>query len=246
MTPLRAVAIQHDALVGPGLLTPALTRAGFSVEQRFQECAGEDLDADLLVVLGGFMSARELDRNPFLRQEQTLLERRLGLGRPVLGLCLGAQLLALAAGGRVYPSGSGLVVGVHPIVSTPEGRRDPLFRGMGDRLEVVHWYQDAFDLPPRAIRLASSKTCPNEAFRIGNAWGLQFHPETDAASFEQWIRHAPDAVMSTGRNPDDVLRYDLWRLRAVEHRNAAMLDRLVAWIARTTVEPEPPAGPIPA
>ncbi len=246
MTALRAVAIQHDPLVGPGLIKSALIRAGYSVEQRFRECSAEDVDADLFVSLGGFMSSREFDRSPFLHEERTLIERRLGLGRPVVGLCLGAQLLALAAGGRVSANASGVVVGVHPIVTTPEGRRDPLFRGMGDRLEVVHWHEDAFDLPPRAIRLASSRTCPNEAFRIGDAWGLQFHPEVDAASFEQWIRHAPDTVTATGRDPDEVLRYDLWRLRAVEHRNAAMLERLVAWIARTTVEPEPPAGPIPA
>ncbi len=242
----RAVAIQHDSRVGPGLLAPALSRAGFQVELRFRESAPEDLDADLLIILGGFMSALEIDRHPFLRAERELLERRLGLGRPVLGICLGAQLLALAAGARVFSRPEGPVIGVHPVVTTSEGRRDPLFRGMGDRLEVVHWHTDAFELPPRAVRLASSKNSPNEAFRIGNAWGVQFHPEADAPTLEDWIRHAPDAVAASGRNADEVLRYDLWRLRAVEHRNAAMLDRLVTWIARTNLDPEPPVGPVPA
>ncbi len=154
-------------------------------------------DADAFLVMGGPMGVGDIGdpRLPFLGPECTLLADCLARGVPVVGVCLGAQLLAHAAGGRVGPLTAGepplrvREVGWGAVHHTPDRMDDPLLAGLGPAEVVLHWHGDAvLDLPPGAIRLASSVHCANQLFRIGRSHiGVQFHPEVEAADVEQWL-----------------------------------------------------------
>ena len=222
----RAVLLQHDLPVSPGALGPALTAAGFTLEHRFREVQPGDVDAELVVVLGGFMGVYEADQHAYLREELALLETRLARGRPSLGICLGAQLLAAVAGSRVHADPHGMVIDVMPVRLTPEGRAHPAFAGEGPTLEVVHWHGDTFDPVPGATALAGSERQPHEAFALGSALGVLFHPEVEPATFEAWVRTFPESLQRADRRLEDVLAQDLPRLHAAMPHTHAFLARL--------------------
>ncbi|MBZ4422766.1 type 1 glutamine amidotransferase [Myxococcus sp. RHSTA-1-4] len=240
------MVIQDELSLGLGLLEPALLKARFSVERRIHGVEAEDAHADLLVVLGGSLTTPEAEQSVFLTRVRNLLERRLADARPVLGICLGAQLLSLAGGGRIPRNRAGPLLGIAPVVPTAEGRMDSLFRGPLQRLDVVHWHEDVFELPPRSVRLASSRACANEAFRLGNAWGLLFHLQADFEQFNRWLQLAAATGKTGGRTVEEIRSYDLWRLRAVQRRNEQALDRLLGEVVRTLKANELPDGPTPA
>lgn len=228
----RAIVFVHDEAEGPVTLEPALRRAGFTVEQRVREVREGDEAADLVVVMGGPMGVYEADRFPFLAQEQGLLEKRLAAHRPNLGICLGAQLLAAAAGSKVYPGAAGKVVGVLPVTLTAEALADPLFAGIDERFEVIHWHGDTWEPVHGAVLLASTARYPQEAFRLGNSYAFQFHPELDAANFERWLRAFPLGLKQAGREVEDALSRDLPRARRAMHPNMLLVERLAEFFAR--------------
>ncbi len=164
-------------------------------------------NGDILIVMGGSMGVADAQdpRYPFLAREVALLRRVLAQKQPVLGVCLGAQLLAHAAGSRVYPNqrpGSNGVLRPLREVGFGEVRLlgsggEPALAGLPETLPVLHWHGDTFDLPATAVRLAESDACRNQAFRIGShAFGLQFHVETDAALVREWAENDSDFVRS--------------------------------------------------
>lgn len=170
-------------------MAPVLETAGYEVE--ICDVGLHDLDAidpvatPLLVVLGGPIGAHDDAAYPFLAAEVDLLARRLAAGQPTLGICLGAQVMARALGARVYPAPA-KEIGFAPIDLTPAGARSCL-SAFADH-PVLHWHGDTFDLPPGAVRLASTDVCANQAFAIGrHALGVQFHPEAGAGGFERWL-----------------------------------------------------------
>ena len=228
----RAIIIQHEDLEGPGRLAPALRRAGFVLDVRHRRVARSDENAEVVVVMGGPMGVYDADRLPFLREEKALLEARLSSGRPNLGICLGAQLLAAAAGSRVQPGAAGMVIGVLPVTLSAEALADPIFAGFEERFETVHWHGDGFDPVPGAVLLASTARYPWEAFRIRNSFGLQFHPELDEKSFREWIRCSPADLERAGRRADDVLARDVPRLAAAARANQLLLERLADFFGR--------------
>ena len=173
------LALRHVAFEDLGLLAPWLERRGHAI--RYAEAPTDDvaridpLAPDLLVVLGGPIGAYEEAQYPFLVPELRLLERRLAAGRPTLGLCLGAQLMARALGARVYP-GKAKEIGWSALSLAPAGRESCL-RHL-EATPVLHWHGDTFDLPERAVRLASTALTENQAFAWGDAaLALQFHAE---------------------------------------------------------------------
>lgn len=183
------VAVRHIHFEDLGTLEPVLRERGYEI--RYVEAPVDDLrapeiaDADLLVVLGGPIGAYDESLYPFMAAELELVRRRLDSGRPILGICLGAQVMARALGAKVYPMGV-KEIGYSPLALTREGEQSPL--AALDGAPVLHWHGDQFDIPPGAQRLASTQVGLNQAFALGpNVLGLQFHLEADAAQIERWL-----------------------------------------------------------
>ncbi len=191
-----AVAIRHVAFEDLGSFAEVLAEQGY--ELRYLEAGWDSLAAidplapDLLVILGGPIGAYEDDLYPFLNTELGLIERRLAARKPLLGICLGAQLMARALGAKVYPGKAGKEIGWEPLILTEAGRNGPLRHLAAEMTPVLHWHGDTFDVPRGAALLAGSEKYPNQAFALNNyAMGLQFHPEVTVAGMERWfIGHA--------------------------------------------------------
>ena len=183
------IVIQHEPGEGPGTLVPFL--GAFQLVRTF---AGDPVprQAEALVVLGGGMSAS--DPLPHLGEELELIRRCVAQERPVLGICLGSQLLAAALGGTVSRARR-KEVGFYRV----RGSKD--FFG-DDDFVAFHWHGDAFTLPPGAEALASSTVTPLQAFRFGRAWGIQFHLEVDEAVLAAMIGSGADELAEAGVDPE--------------------------------------------
>jgi GMP synthase (glutamine-hydrolysing) len=185
----KALVIQHVAFEGLGLLEGLLAERNYAL-QLVEACSGALAEVnsapDLLVVLGGPIGAYEDAIYPFLRDELRLVEAQLHREAPILGICLGAQLMARVLGARVYP-GPQKEIGWSGIELTEEGRGSVLAY-YADGAPVLHWHGDTFDLPSGAKRLASTAITLNQAFSYGtNALALQFHAEQDGHNIEHWL-----------------------------------------------------------
>jgi GMP synthase-like glutamine amidotransferase len=136
------------------------------------------------------MNVDEEETYPFLRDETEFLGRALEADVPVLGVCLGAQMIAKAAGARVVPSPE-KEIGWGRISLTDAGRKSPIFQELPDSLDVLQWHGDMFEIPERGELLASSTACPHQAFHYGNALGLQFHVEATKEMVALWFQDSP-------------------------------------------------------
>jgi GMP synthase (glutamine-hydrolysing) len=184
--------IRHEEVEGPGHIARALERAGLAyrvVRVDRREPVPDALhEAPGLVVMGGPMGVYEADRYPHIGDEVRLIRSALEGGRPVLGICLGSQLLAHALGARVYP-GPSKEIGWYDITLSPAASADPLWRGVASPFPALVWHGDVFDLPPGATPLAASALTPLQAYWAGgNTYGLLFHLEVDAAQVQDMCR----------------------------------------------------------
>ena len=140
-----------------------------------------------LIVMGGPMNVDETDKYPFLAAELQWIRQAVEMRLPLLGICLGAQLLAKSLGSKVFANGV-KEIGWYAIELTAAAATDPLFAGCAKSLTVFQWHGDTFDLPPGAVHLAKSRACPQQAFRVGDsAYGLQFHVEMTAPMIDDWL-----------------------------------------------------------
>lgn len=184
--------IQNDPEVPAGLFGELL--AGWRVPFRLlRPDLGEDLprSRNALIVLGGAMGVYDEAAHPFLRAVKERMRRALDDAVPLFGICLGGQLLAEVAGGSVAGNRCG-EKGLVEIRLTPAGVADPLFSGSAESFRAFQWHHDSFSLPATAVHLAASAACPGQAFRLGNAWGVQFHPEVDLDIVAAWSRKTRD------------------------------------------------------
>ena len=210
----RILVFQHVPYEPLGTLNPQLKSAGFRIRyvnfSREPE-ARPSLDGySGLVVLGGPMGACQTDRHPHLTREIELIRQAVHQRLPVLGICLGAQLLARALGAKVRAS-SRPEIGWYNISVPEQARDDPLFRHFKPSQKIFQWHSDTFSLPRGAAHLASSEACPNQAFKYGdNAYGLQFHLEVDHQLIERWLKvpaHQREIEAMGGKvDPMQVLR----------------------------------------
>jgi len=228
---MRAVVYQHEDFEDLARLAPALKEAGFGATKRFRSAQHDDVDAELVVVLGGSMGAAEFELHPFLRDEQAILSERLAVGRPCLGICLGAQLLAAAAGAEVFPGKNGFEVGAAPVRWTKEALADPVVAGVNPRTVVGHWHRDTFKAVPGATLLASTERYTQQAFRLGPSFGFQFHPELGAEELGQWLTRGAEALAGAGKDVS-ALKAQLPRLKAAEAELSDLLTRLANHFAR--------------
>jgi len=163
-----------------------------------------------IVVMGGPMSVYEQERYPWIERELGLLRLAIDSARPVLGVCLGAQLLAAAGGARVYAGDPPKEIGWGAIKLTAEGRADPLARFLADPntevpTTVFQWHGDTFDLPPGAVQLARSMRVPQQAFRLGRAaYGFQFHFEVTEQIIRGWVALWEKDMLAQGVSADDI------------------------------------------
>jgi GMP synthase (glutamine-hydrolysing) len=188
-TPKTLVALRHLAFEDLGLIEPFLTQRGWQVS--YCDVGVNDLyanevsNADLLVVLGGPIGAEDDALYPFLADEVRLIKKRLTSHKPILGICLGAQLMARALGASVRPM-QRKEIGYAPVTLTETARRSPLAH-IGNQ-PVLHWHGDQFSMPDSVENFASTSACPHQAFMIGSyAMAWQFHLEVDARRIEQWL-----------------------------------------------------------
>jgi GMP synthase (glutamine-hydrolysing) len=179
------LAIQHVPWEGPHRILDAC--GGLDVHT-VKPLAGQPLpdhdDVTGAVVMGGPMNVDEVDVHPELASEREWLAEAVRHGLPVLGICLGAQLLARALGAEVRV-GEARELGYAPVeILEPD---DPILGALAPSTTVLHWHGDVFDLPEGAEHLARSERTEVQAFRHGNAWGVLFHPESDSALLEAWL-----------------------------------------------------------
>jgi GMP synthase-like glutamine amidotransferase len=200
----RCLVLQHEEVEGPARIGDALAAAGVAVDT-CRPYAGDVVPGDTagyagLVVMGGPMSARGDDGFASRRAELALVEAAVAGGLPTLGVCLGAQLLAVATGGEVRVGEGGLEVGWGPVELAPAAADDALFAGLPGTLEVLHWHGETFSLGPAAVLLASNDRYRAQAFRVGpRAWGLQFHVEVDEDTVRAFVdAFAEEAALVPG------------------------------------------------
>jgi GMP synthase (glutamine-hydrolysing) len=184
----RVLVVQHEEFEGPGTLREALAGCDLRFIHTF---AGDPvpraLEEDALVVLGGGMGVYDRDRLPHLGDEIALCAAAVSAAKPVLGICLGSQLLAAALGAAVGKAPR-KEIGWYEVTLRPEARSDALFDVLPRRFPAFHWHGDAFTLPEGAVPLAASALTPLQAFRKGErAWGIQFHLETDEQVLEAML-----------------------------------------------------------
>lgn len=193
MTP-DVLFLLHTATEGPGTLAPFAVAQDARVRYAWLY-AGAGLPADprhydLIVAMGGPMNVYEEDHYPFLREETAFLHTAIAANVPVLGVCLGAQLIAKACGARVVKAPRP-EIGWFPITLCDAATHDPAFAGLPRECTVLHWHEDMALLPEDAVLLASSAACPHQAFRVGSALALQFHVEITHAMLADWTADKP-------------------------------------------------------
>lgn len=199
-----AIVLKHVEFEGPSRIAPLLVERDYQLDVRalyLGDLVPSHLGKDeILIVMGGPMGVADLDRPelPFLKREVALLESCIEQDQPVLGVCLGSQLLAHAAGAKVRPMRDGQArvyeVGWGPVRFHHE-LNDASLAGLPREGQVLHWHGDTFELPAGARHLASSAACENQAFRLGRQFGLQFHCEVTSNDVEAWLAADDGFVM---------------------------------------------------
>ncbi len=188
----RLLVFQHVPHEILGNLDPLLRTAGFRIRyvnfDRQPEAQPDITRYHGLIVLGGPMNCDQVDRHPHLEAETTAIRQMIEAGKPVLGICLGAQLIARALGARVMPNKT-REIGWYELSPTDAGRDDPLFSHFQASQMIFQWHGDTFEIPRDAIHLATSPDCRNQAFRYrDNVYGLQFHLEVDEPMILRWLQ----------------------------------------------------------
>ena len=189
---MRAQIFQHLPFEGPGTIQPWLINAGYKIAfTRF--FSADEIpalsDVDFLIVMGGSMSVNDEDKYPWQVEEKQFIREMIEAGKPVLGICLGSQLIASALGARVYPNHE-KEIGWFPVRGLPASNPQISSFQFPVSFTPLHWHGETFDLPDGAVHLAGSEACTNQAFQVGkNVIGIQFHPEATPETVQDFVFH---------------------------------------------------------
>lgn len=227
---MRIHWLQHAEHEDLGCIAPWLAQHRDAVTMS-RLWAGDALPSpatfDALIVMGGPMNIYEHDAHPWLVPEKALIRAAIDAGRPVLGICLGSQLIADTLGGPVTRNAHN-EVGWFDVTLNRAGRADPLFAGWPERFAAFHWHGDTFAIPPGAETLMSSEACVNQGFVWNRCVvGLQFHLEVTAADARVWFEHEQPPPARYVQTPEVILE-DLSRFAL---NNRLMLQLLDRWRA---------------
>ncbi len=188
----RLLVFQHVAHEPLGTVLPLLRHSGFRI--RYANFGRPPYPSvhvnkyDGLVILGGPMGVYEADKFPHLTDEIRHIKEAIALDKPVLGICLGAQLIAAALGAEVKPQKTP-EIGWYDVSLTDEGKKDPILRELAATEKIFQWHGDTFSLPTGALWLAKTEACRHQAFRYGDrVYGFQFHLEVDEPMIERWLK----------------------------------------------------------
>ncbi|MCW2725173.1 MAG: putative glutamine amidotransferase [Frankiales bacterium] len=236
----RALVVTHEESGPVGTFGDWFPAAGIELdllEPWRGDALPERVDAhDALIVLGGSQQAYDDRSAPWLRATKDLLRAALADDVPVLGICLGGQLLAEAAGGRVAPGAEGPEIGPRLIAKRDAAGDDPLFERIPLSPMVIQWHWDAIvDLPPGAVLLAASPRYPHQAFRVGQkAYGLQFHIETPPELVVAWAAADAEALRELGFDPVTVVERSVDVLPEIEEVWRPFVERFAALVRGET------------
>jgi GMP synthase (glutamine-hydrolysing) len=221
---MRVLVLQHIACEPPGVYEDVLRARGALVDRRELD-EGDRLpdrsEFDAIVAMGGPMSVNDEAELPWLTEEKRLIGDSVRDGVPFWGACLGVQLLAASLGARVYP-GPEPEVGLLPVQLTPEALNDPVFAALPRDLVTLQWHGDTFELPDGAVRLAGSPAYANQAFRVANAYGVQFHLEVSTEMAREWAdvpsyANALERVLGPGGFESLLAEFERQRAGMLEH-----------------------------
>jgi GMP synthase-like glutamine amidotransferase len=233
---VRALVITHTVSESPGVLADWFPAAGLELDV-VEPWNGDALpdrvtDHDALIVMGGPQQAYDDGSAPWLRHTKELLRAAVKDGLPVLGVCLGGQLLAEAMGGRVRPGAEGPELGARLVSKRDAAVDDPVFSDIPLSPVVIQWHWDEIsELPPGALLLAASPKYVNQAFRVGaKAYGLQFHIETPPEMVRGWAAADADGVRAAGLDPELLAERAVEVLAEIEEVWRPFIDRFAALV----------------
>lgn len=234
---MTLMCFQHSPLEGPSLIGDWASGRGHELRMHPWHASGAvpyNGSWDALIVLGGPMAVYEQDRYPWIREEQRLMRQTLEEGKQVLGICLGAQLLADVLGGRVYPQGH-QEIGWYPLFHQKHALDEVLLHDLIEEHPMaMHWHGDCFEIPPGCRHLASSQACANQAFAYGRqALGLQFHWEFSRETLQQMLDNE-GFLMPEGTHvqaPSQIMQQAGTYLPASRLALDRLLDRFFGWSA---------------
>jgi len=225
----KILICQHVGYEILGTLNPLFKEAGFRLRYlnfgRFPDLRPEVDGYDGIVLLGGPMNVDQEARFPHLTHEIRMVETAMKRGLPVLGICLGSQLIAKALGAWVGRNPS-REIGWHEVALTEAGRKDPILTHFQEKESLFHWHGDTFELPAGAVHLAASSTCQNQAFRYGERiYGFQFHLEVDQPMIDRWLvvpQHLGELAETQGKMSPERIREEtprrIERLKALSEK----------------------------
>ncbi|MCL6558373.1 MAG: type 1 glutamine amidotransferase [Firmicutes bacterium] len=200
---MKALVVQNVDIEGPGLLQPEMEKAGWRLDIRIMDQPGATLPADLngykaLIVLGGPMNVYEEELYPYLRQVDYLIKDAVQKDLPLMGICLGGQLISKALGAAVTRNPVE-EIGWYELHLTDEGKKSPLFEGLPEVIPVFQWHGDTFALPDGASHLAMTTDCAHQAFSVGrHVFALQFHLEITPEIVDTWVSAYADELDEFG------------------------------------------------
>jgi GMP synthase (glutamine-hydrolysing) len=238
----EVLVFQHDAFEGLGYFAEVLEKQGadYRILRLFHgEMPAEDWQhIGALIILGGPMGVSDEDNYPFLRWEKRIIRAAIDEAVPMLGVCLGAQLIAATLGAPVF-HGPVKEIGWSPISITPHGQVDSLLGYLPESATVFQWHGDGFELPNGAIHLASSVNYKNQAFRVGRSiYGLQFHLEVTPSMIERWIdERSKDIALAPHVLPDKILADTQNYAPTLKYYGERFLSEFVRRVARTRRQP---------
>jgi GMP synthase (glutamine-hydrolysing) len=244
----KILVFQHVPYEPLGTLDPLLKEAGFRIRYvNFGRDPHQQPSLDryeALIVLGGPMNAHQIDTYPNLATEVDVIRQAVDAGMSVLGICLGAQLLAKALGGQVSRNDE-REIGWYDVDLTEAGRRDPVISTFASTQTVFQWHEDGISLPAGVENLATSPASAVQAFRYGEqAYGFQFHLEVDASLVERWLTvpaNQPMLAAEAGRvNPGVIRQQTTERISALQELSRRTFSR---WIDRFDIAPRRRALP---